>query len=65
MRSENHESKVNNSLIVWRPMSLPEGRSQESEKSEVANLCNTDGVKGARVIIWRALNSYCHGNLMR
>ena len=34
-------------------------------KSEVANLCSTNGVKGARVIIWRALNSYCHGNLMR
>ena len=49
-RSENHELKVNNSLIVWRPKSLLEGRSRETEKSEVANLCVANGVKGARMI---------------
>ena len=30
-------------------MSLPEGWSQEMGKSEVANLCVTNGVEGARV----------------
>ena len=65
MRSENHESKVNNSFIVWRPMSLPEDRSWETGKNEVANVCVTNGVKGAGVIIWKASNSYCHRNLTR
>ena len=46
-------------------MSLLEGRSWEMEKSGVANLCVTNGVKGARVVIWRASNPYCYGNLMR
>ena len=32
-------------------MSLPEGRSWETEKSEVANQCVANGVEGARVII--------------
>ena len=65
MRSENHESKVKNSFIVWRPMSLPEDRSWETGKSDVAKVCIMNGVKGAGVIIWRALNSFCYGNLMR
>ena len=46
-------------------MSLLEDRSQETGKSEVANACVMNGVKGAGVIIWRASNSYCHRNLMR
>ena len=65
MRSENHELKVKNSFIVWRPMSLPEDGSQETGKSEVANVCVMNGVKGAGLIIWRASNSYCHRNLIR
>ena len=35
-------------------MSLPEDRSWETGKSEVANVCVTNGVEGAGVIIWRA-----------
>ena len=33
--------------------------------SEVANVCIANGVEGVGVIIWRVLDSYCHGNLMR
>ena len=47
-------------------MSLPEDRSWETGKRQVANVCVTNGVKGAELIIfWRASDSYCHGNLMR
>ena len=35
-------------------MSLPEDRSQKTGKSEVANVCVMNGVKGAGLIIWRA-----------
>ena len=38
-RSQNHKSKVNKSFTVWRPMSLPEDRSWETGKNEVANVC--------------------------
>ena len=34
-------------------------------KSQVANVCVANGVEGAGVIIWRALDSYYHGDLMR
>ena len=50
-KSENHELEVNNSFIVWRPMSLPEDRSQGTGKSQVANVCGINGVKGAGLII--------------
>ena len=62
---ENHESKVINILIVWRPMSLLEGGSQETWKNGVANLHVMNGVRGTRVINWSVANPYYHGNWMR
>ena len=65
-KNENHEMKVNNSFIVWRPMSLLEDRIRETGKRQVANVCVMNGAKGAELIIfWRVSDLYCHGNLMR
>ena len=45
-------------------MSLPEDRSWETGKSQVANMCGVNGVEGAGLIIfWRV--SDCHRNLTR
>ena len=47
-------------------MSLLEDRSWETGKRQIANVCVTNGVKGAELIIfWRALNLYCHRNMTR
>ena len=65
-KNENHELKVNNSSIIWKPMSVPEDRSQETGKRQVANVWFANGVKGAELItFWRASDSYCHGDLTR
>ena len=62
---QNHELKVINILIVWRPMSLPEGGSWETWRIGVANLHIVNGVRGARVISWSVANPYHHGKWMR
>ena len=49
---ENHESRVINIPIVWRPMSLLENGWQEIWENDVAIQHVVNGVKGARVIIW-------------
>ena len=36
-----------------------------NRENEEANVHVTNGVKGHRVIILRASDSYCHGTLMR
>ena len=54
---ENHESRVINIHIVWRPMSLLESGLQETWKNGIASQCVANGVKGARVIIWSIANS--------
>ena len=47
-------------------MSLPEDRSWETGKRQVVNVCVANGVEGAELItFWRALDLYCHRNLMR
>ena len=65
-KNENHELKVNNSSIVWKPMSLLEDKSWETGKRQVANVCVANGVKGAELMtFWRVSDSFCHGKLMR
>ena len=54
---ENHELRVINICIVWRPMSLPESGLKETWKNGVASQHVANGVKGARVIMWRIANS--------
>ena len=49
---ENHESRVINIPIVWRPMSLPENGLREIWKNGVAIQGVVNGVNGAMVIIW-------------
>ena len=64
-QGENHELRVINIPIVWRPMSLPESESQETWKNGVASQHVADGVRGARVINWSVANPYYHENWMR
>ena len=46
-------------------MSLLEDRPQEIGEKQVANVCIANEVDGAELMtVWRALGSYCHGNLM-
>ena len=54
---ENHESRVINICIVWRPMSLPESGLQETWKNGVASQHVANGIKGTRLIIWSVANS--------
>ena len=49
---ENHELRVINIPIVWRPMSLPEIWSWETWKNGIAIQHVANGVKGAWMIIW-------------
>ena len=64
-QGENHELRVFNIPIVWRPMSLLESESWETWKNGVASQHVANGVRGARVINWSAANPYHHGNWMR
>ena len=59
---ENHELRVINIPIVWRPMSLPEGGSWETWKNGVTSPHVANGVRGARVIHCSVADPYCHGN---
>ena len=59
---ENHELRVINILIVWRPMSLLESGSQEIWKNGVANQHVMNGFRATRVINLSVAKPYYHGN---
>ena len=46
-------------------MSLPEDGSREIGEKQVANVHIVNEVNGAELMtVWRAMESYCHGNLI-
>ena len=59
VRSENHESKVNNSFTVWRPMLLPEDRSWKTGEKWSSQCmccqwgwrCRADNLEGIKFIL--------------